>query len=59
MPMWAFYANNGRGFCIEYEVIYSNQIHKVFYEPDRIPLARIFADMMGEFYKNKKASCII
>ena len=35
-------------------MISPNQIHKVFYEPDRIPLARIFVDMMGEFYKNKK-----
>lgn len=54
MPMWDYYANNGRGFCIEYEVISPNQIHKVFYEPDRIPLAIILTDMMGEFYKNKK-----
>lgn len=36
LPMWAYYTNNHKGFCIEYEVIKKDCIHEVLYEPERI-----------------------
>lgn len=48
MPMWAYYANNGKGFCIEYRVENAKQIHMVSYEPKRIPIASILIDSFRE-----------
>ena len=42
LPMWAYYTNDHKGFCIEYEVIKKSAIHEVIYEPKRIPIASIF-----------------
>ena len=39
LPMWAYYTNNHKGFCIEYETIKKIAIHEVLYEPERIKLA--------------------
>lgn len=36
MPLWAHYANNHRGICIEYEVTDSSWIYPVTYENQRI-----------------------
>lgn len=58
MPMWAYYSNNGRGFCIEYEVLSPKQIHKVSYEQNRISIARVLSDMVEEAWKNKKGQGI-
>lgn len=35
MPMWAHYANNYKGFCVEYEVINAKSVFPVFYESAR------------------------
>lgn len=39
LPMWAHYANNHRGICIEYDVISTANIYPVSYEKSRIPIA--------------------
>lgn len=41
LPMWAYYTNNHRGFCVEYEVIKKDCIHEVLYEPERIKVASL------------------
>lgn len=41
LPMWAYYTNNHKGFCIEYEVIKKDCIHEVLYEPERIKVASL------------------
>lgn len=41
LPMWAYYTNNHKGFCIEYNVIKKDCIHEVIYEPERIKLASL------------------
>lgn len=41
LPMWAYYTNNHKGFCVEYEVIKKNCIHEVLYEPERIKVASL------------------
>lgn len=35
LPMWAYYTNDYRGYCIEYEVVKPDAIHRVFYETDK------------------------
>ena len=45
-PMWAYYANNHHGYCVEYEVIRPDNIHEISYEPERISLA----SMLAKFY---------
>ena len=41
LPMWAYYTNNHKGFCIEYEIIKKDCIHEVLYEPERIKVASL------------------
>ena len=49
LPMWAYYTNNFSGFCIEYEVERPDAIFAVSYEPNRIPIATIIANLYHEF----------
>lgn len=49
LPMWAYYANNYKGFCIEYKTIKPDVIFPVFYEKNRIPLASIIANYFNEY----------
>lgn len=41
LPMWAYYTNNHKGFCVEYNVIKKDCIHEVLYEPERIKVASL------------------
>ena len=41
LPMWAYYTNNHKEFCVEYEVIKKDCIHEVLYEPERIKVASL------------------
>ena len=38
MPMWAYYANNHRGFCVEYKMVDSQKkfLYPVSYDPSRV-----------------------
>lgn len=51
LPMWAYYTNNHKGFCVEYEVTEKKKIHEVFYEQERIKIARIAVDYMSALEK--------
>lgn len=51
LPMWAYYANNHRGYCVEYDVIRSDNIHAISYELNRVGLATILADFFLAFQK--------
>lgn len=44
LPMWAYYTNNHQGYCVEYDVIKKDCIHKVLYEPKRIPVASLIIE---------------
>lgn len=35
MPMWAHYANNYKGYCVEYEIVKKRAVFPVFYENTR------------------------
>ena len=45
LPMWAYYTNNHKGFCVEYEVINPRYINKVSYEQQRIPIASVLSNI--------------
>ena len=49
LPMWAYYTNNHRGFCIEYTVENPEQSFPISYESKRVPIASIIAGMFSEF----------
>lgn len=47
MPMWAHYANNHQGFCIEYDVLNAKAIYPISYESERIGIASILTNIFG------------
>lgn len=51
MPLWAHYANNHGGYCIEYSVIDKNQIFPVTYIPKREPTATIVTRICSAILK--------
>lgn len=55
LPMWAYYTNNHRGFCVEYEVVGKGCIWEVAYEDKRIKLASI-ARQFSEALETKTKS---
>lgn len=51
MPMWAYYTNNYKGYCVEYDVISPNAFYKVDYEKERIPASRIVEQLCATLNK--------
>lgn len=49
LPMWAYYANNHSGFCVEYEVENKEHIREVLYEPARIDVTRLLLHLIEKF----------
>jgi len=50
LPMWAHYANNHCGICVEYAVIDPTNLYKVSYEYSRVPIAVIITNIINEYY---------
>ena len=50
MPMWAHYANNYKGYCVEYEVLNTRCIFPVFYDNTR-NASTIFARILHDLCK--------
>lgn len=50
MPMWAHYANNYKGYCVEYKVLNTRCIFPVFYESTR-NASTIFARILHDLYQ--------
>lgn len=48
-PMWAYYANDHHGFCIEYDVLKKDCIHEVLYEPETIKLSSLIFPAIKSF----------
>ncbi|MBB4823344.1 hypothetical protein HNO89_000564 [Sporosarcina luteola] len=48
MPMWAHYANNHNGYCIEYEVTDPRYVFKVLYEKSRHQTKQLPRDVFEE-----------
>lgn len=53
MPMWAYYANNHQGFCVEYKLseTQKNLIYPVFYEDKRIKGNWIIGNLLASYEK--------
>ena len=51
LPMWAYYTNNHRGFCIEYEVLKNDYIFEVMYEPKRYSVFSSILQLASELQK--------
>lgn len=48
LPMWAYYTNTHRGFCIEYDVIDTKFINKVIYEQNRTSVCSALLQLAKE-----------
>lgn len=46
LPMWAYYANNSKGYCIEYEVIKRDAVYKVMYKPKREDVTEVLCGIL-------------
>lgn len=54
LPMWAYYTNAYRGFCIEYSVDDPARVYKVIYHEKRIPGAMAVSELMYAHKADKK-----
>lgn len=54
LPMWSYYANTHKGFCIEYDVVSPECIYGVSYEPGRVPVAVLLDEMRVQSEKYAK-----
>lgn len=66
MPMWAHYANNHKGYCVEYRINNADKIYPVFYENSRNSNSEELTNMIKELYnyyndiyKHKEEFCKI
>lgn len=52
MPMWAHYANEHKGFCIEYEIVDTNNLYPVIYSENKLNArGQIVETIYGLFVK--------
>lgn len=51
MPLWAHYANNHNGYCLEYEIIDNTFLYPVIYEEKRYAANSIITNLVHQAYK--------
>ena len=56
MPLWAHYANNHKGYCIEYAITNKNSIWPITYLPKREAVATIPAKIYFELRKGMEGN---
>lgn len=56
MPMWAYYANNHQGFCVEYLLCDKQKkyVFPVTYEPERVSANAITTNLLYEYMKMRE-----
>lgn len=54
LPMWAFYANNHRGFCVKYKVNKKQMLFRVFYEKDRVGIFATIINLYVAMVESEK-----
>lgn len=52
IPMWAYYANQSKGFCVEYDVINPRVLCEVRYESEPHDVTRTVSSLFCETMKN-------
>lgn len=53
MPMWAFYANEHKGFCVEYQIEDPSQLYPVFYVEKRLKAQALFINLVYEIFNQE------
>lgn len=53
MPMWAHYANEHKGFCVEYEVDNDKNLYPVFYSQNRMKAQSLFVELIYCFFNKE------
>lgn len=54
LPMWAYYANNHLGFCIEYEIERTDHFYKVLYEEERAKISTTISYLVKSLINDAK-----
>ena len=56
MPMWAYYANNHKGVCVEYKIDYrlKRMMFPVFYEPNRLAANNIVSQLYNDLIRIRR-----
>lgn len=54
LPMWAYYTNNYKGFCIRYRTIKKNVIFRTQYDGKRYKINHIVLSLIAEMKKSSK-----
>ncbi|HEY8908764.1 MAG TPA: DUF2971 domain-containing protein [Desulfosporosinus sp.] len=49
IPMWAHYANNHKGFCVEYRIANPKYLYPISYETERMAIASSITKMISKF----------
>jgi len=49
IPMWAHYANNHKGFCVEYTITDPKYLYPISYEVERIAISSSITKMISKF----------
>lgn len=44
LPLWAYYGNNHRGYCLQFSVIDKKYIYPVIYEKNKVLVSKSFSD---------------
>jgi len=47
--MWAHYANNHKGFCVEYRITNPKHLYPISYEAERVAIASSITKMIAKF----------
>ena len=55
MPMWAHYANNHTGFCVEYKIVNPELFYPIAYEPFRAPASGIYMNCLNLLLKKEES----
>lgn len=50
MPMWAHYANEHHGFCVEYKIQNTQNLYPVIYANNRLKTRMFFIDLIYAFF---------
>lgn len=57
LPMWAYYTNGYKGFCIEYKLMHKKGVYQVLYEPKRIPIASLIFQFKEKMDALQRREC--
>jgi len=49
IPMWSHYANNHKGFCVEYRITNPKHLYPISYEAERVAIASSITKMISKF----------